>query len=206
MKKIILFAGLVSLLFVRPTICVAADFDEAHRFIFYAVLEGCYEDGISTKDVKQILLVDTNIGPGHVHFVYACPICTPVVHALEAYLSRPEQFSSLKKRTSTFGDGLDAEREQRLFSHQPAERLAVVNSLMQNWVKRRMTQLRLTQLERDELLQSFAKMRKEGMKYFGLTGKAFGDVKQCALCNGACGVGIKVEDGLGVPDYPEPKR
>ena len=54
------------------------------------MLEGCYEDGIATTNIDQILLMNTNVG--YVHFVYACPICTPTIHALEAYRSRPKLY------------------------------------------------------------------------------------------------------------------
>src|SRR5262245_43577757 len=66
---------------------------DAHRFIFYAVLEGCFEDGLATEDAAQILLRKEN--EPYAHFVYACPVCTPTIHALEVYRSRPARFYSL---------------------------------------------------------------------------------------------------------------
>ncbi|HEY1490271.1 MAG TPA: hypothetical protein VGF90_04455, partial [Verrucomicrobiae bacterium] len=79
-KYLFLITGLLSLV-LNNTPSHAKDFDDNYRFIFYAVLEGCYEDGIATTNVDQILLMNTNVG--FVHFVYACPICTPTIHALE---------------------------------------------------------------------------------------------------------------------------
>jgi hypothetical protein len=50
-----ILAGLL-LAFMGAAPARAAGFDDAHRFVFYAVLEGCYEDGLSSNDVAQILM------------------------------------------------------------------------------------------------------------------------------------------------------
>lgn len=81
----------------------AGDFDEASRFVFYSVLEGFYEDGISNADVDQILLKQE--GQTYFHFIYACPVCTSTVWALETYRARPAYFYSMKSPASTFGTG-----------------------------------------------------------------------------------------------------
>ena len=57
-----------------------SQFDEVHRFIFYAVLEGLYDDGVSNGDVDRILLKGEK--EYYFHFVYACPVCTPTIDAL----------------------------------------------------------------------------------------------------------------------------
>ena len=101
------------------------------------VQERCYEDGIATTNVDQILLVNTNVG--YVHFVYAnARFARRPSRALEAYRSRPKHFAELKTRATTFGPGLSEEqikkrltatvRRHRLVSHQSA--------LMQTWVSR----------------------------------------------------------------------
>jgi hypothetical protein len=169
------------------------DFDESYRFIFYAVLEGCYEDGISTEDVSQILLRATN--SWYSHFIYACPICTPTVHALEAYQSRPKHFSALKTSVNTFGPGVSPEVKKQLYSSKPEDRLTAINTLMKGWVSRRIALLRLTDAERKELEKKLGEMREKGNGYLKGFAKQdpekfkmspFGKVQQCAVCNGAC--------------------
>jgi len=198
-KHFLLLAGLMSLALNTPA-ASAKDFDDNYRFIFYAVLEGCYEDGIATTNVDQILLMNTNVG--YVHFVYACPICTPTIHALEAYRSRPKHFAGLKTRATTFGSGLSEEQIKKLYSDRPADRLEVINGLMQTWISRRMAELRLTDAEKAQLKQDLEKMRKEGMSMlknfqsgdparFKIS--AFAEVQQCAVCNGACAMKLKPE-------------
>jgi hypothetical protein len=196
-RYILLFAGLLSLVFNAAPIA-AKDFDDNYRFIFYAVLEGCYEDGIATTNVDQMLLANTNTG--YVHFVYACPICVPTIHALQAYRARPTHFAELKTRSTTFGPGLSAEKVEKLYSDRPSDRLEVINGLMQSWITRRMTELRLTDEERTRLKQNLEEMRREGMKmlknfqngdpeHFKMS--AFAEVQQCAVCNGACCMKLK---------------
>src|SRR5262249_30538104 len=68
----------------------ASEIDSTTRFIFYSTLEGLYEDGVSNQDVDQILLRKDH--QSYSHFIYACPICTTTIWALQAYRSRPEQF------------------------------------------------------------------------------------------------------------------
>ena len=84
-KHLFLIISLLSMV-LNTMAAPTKDFNDNYRFIFYAVLEGCYEDGLATTNVDQILLMNTNVG--FVHFVYACPICLPTIHALQAYRSR----------------------------------------------------------------------------------------------------------------------
>ena len=199
-KYFCLLAGLLSLA-LNTTAAPTKDFDDNYRFIFYAVLEGCYEDGIATTNVDQILLMNTNVG--FVHFVYACPICLPTIHALEAYRSRPKHFAELKTHVTTFGFGLSEEQIKKLYSSRPVDRLEVINGLMQTWISRRMVELRLTDAEKTQLQQNFEKMRQEGMKMLKRSANgdpersnmsAFAEVQQCAVCNGACRMKLKPED------------
>ena len=176
------------------------DFDEAYRFIFYAVQEGCYEDGLSNGDVAQILLRDDKTKYHYAHFIYACPVCTPTIHALEAYQSRPEHFYAMKSPATTFGPGLGADLGKKLYSQKPEDRLEAINSLMQRWISRRTTMLRLSDKERAELQSTLEKMRKKEKGYLqnwetdrGSTYpiSAFTNVHQCAVCNGACGMALQ---------------
>lgn len=195
--RLLLLATLAVLSFSAASVLAQKDFDSNYRFIFYAVLEGCYEDGLSTNDVSQILLKDER---GYSHFVYACPVCTPTIHALEAYQSRPSHFYGLKTRATTFGSGLRPEVETQLYSKKAEERLEAINVLMRSWVTRRMSLLKLTDQERAGLQANLEEMRKKGMNYLknweGDGGRsypisAFTNLHQCAVCNGACGLGLK---------------
>lgn len=193
-----LFLSLITT-FLGAAWAPAKDFDDGYRFIFYAVQEGCYESGLTTDDVSQILLKDTTATNLYSHFVYACPVCTPTIHALEAYRSRPARFYSMKSPATTFGPGLSADLKKQLYSNKPEDRLAAINTLMQDWIAKRIALLRLSEPERTELQKQLEAMRKKGMSYLksfekdpsGYPVSAFATVHQCAACNGACGMTLK---------------
>ncbi len=173
--------------------------DETGRFIFFSVLEGLYEDGVSTEDAAQILLRKEK--QNYFHFIYSCPICNPTIWALETYRSRPRSFYGLKHEGGTFGPGLSAAQRKQLHSDIPNERLAVINELVRTWMERRMNNLQLSQHARAQLLDALEKKRQEGMEAlerfrklehgaaFGVAeaAPAYADLKECAVCNAAVG-------------------
>jgi hypothetical protein len=208
-----LFLTLVALL-LRAPLSRAENFDDGYRFIFYAVMEGCYEDGLSSNDVSRILLKNEKakeFSRVYAHFIYACPVCMPTIHALEAYQSRPEVFYGVKfswggdtTKASSFGPGLAGDLKEKLYSEKPEDQLAAINTLMQRWVSKRISLLRLTDKERTELQKTLEDMRKKGMGYLKDWEKsnpsqyqmsAFKNVHQCAVCNGACGLDLKPDAG-----------
>jgi len=175
--------------------------DPTTRFVFYSALEGHYEDELSNPDVDQILMKKEN--PSYCHFIYACPICTATIWALQTYHSRPEQFYSLKSPspTSTFGPGLPSSLRTKLFSDEPHQRLKAINTLVKDWIGRRMDRMNLSRQDREALLKPLEEKRQQGMEALeGLRrhehGASFGAAEgapayfglpECAVCNGAVG-------------------
>jgi hypothetical protein len=183
-----------------------SDFDSGTRFIFYSVLEGCYEDGLTNADADQILL-RPDPHKGYVHFIYSCPVCMPTIWAVQAYRARPATFFSLKSAASSFGSGLPANLEKQLFSADAHQQLIAVNLLVKNWIARRMDQMHLSAKQRADLLADLEKKRKKGMealKSFRSGDHAQGsmsayapgyvDLDECAVCNGAVGKLMKLPD------------
>lgn len=191
----------------------AGGFDEAHRFIFHAVLEGCFEDGLANEDVAQILL--RRPGESYFHFIYGCPLCMPAIHALEVYRSRPAEFFGAKPGphgvVGTFGPGLKPVLQERLHSADPKERLRAINTLMQGWFARRLSSLALSPGERTQLQKAIAQKREEGMNHLKgfkhakfergehagrrevlFYAPGYADVEECAVCNAACGRKAKI--------------
>ncbi len=185
------------------------DIEPSLQFVFHAVLEGLYEDGVSDEDVKQILMRKEK--QSYFHFIYSCPLCNAAIWALEAYLDRPKSFYGLKRPGSTFGHGLSEAQHAKLFSDEPQERLALINSLVKTWLDRRIKATRLTAKERTTLLSNLETQRKKGMEAlksfrkkehgdaFGVAeaAPAYVGLEECAVCNGAVGKPMKL---------PEPRR
>jgi hypothetical protein len=85
-------------------------YSDAHRFVFFAVLEGCYTDGLIEWDMDLIIPKHPN---GHrdmlANFVLSCPLCAPAADAFKLYAERNYLSIQPSKaaRHKTFGRGLD---------------------------------------------------------------------------------------------------
>jgi hypothetical protein len=187
---------LLACLFVAGTVAAPAEdslqllhreFPEAHRFIFYAVLEGAYEEGLSGESVSAILggkITD--------HFVISCPICTPAYEALVAYRDAPE-FTS--KKLSQKGFGTDLPPGERPLLEGPVEkRRKLVRTLISRWIEARFSLLNLPEAREHALRESLRRMSEEGSKaleslkkagHGNALAKAYADWEFCPSCSGA---------------------
>lgn len=160
MKAHTLFTFALLVLLADQASAVDSKFSDTQRFIFYSILEGLYEDGVSTEDVNQILM--RRKGEHHFHFIYACPVCTAAVWAFEAYSLRPEKLHCVKAGDSTFGWGLTKKIRDDLHSDDVKKRLSAINTLIDRWIERRIDVLRLTEKERMDLLEDLKDKRELG--------------------------------------------
>ena len=157
------------------------DPDLFHRTIFFAVLEGLYEDGVATEDVETILRPDAKTRYPE-DFVRGCPICHPARDAFEVYRGRP-MWRGSKTPRDTFGRGLDEATREAIWSEDPETRFPAIEGLIRTWVGRRIAMLRLTEAERAGYARAFEDMRKRGMS--AISGGAPAMMKRCAMCDGA---------------------
>jgi hypothetical protein len=160
----------------------APSIDDAavERLVFFSVLEGCYEDGVSNEAVDSILRRDER---GYSTFVYGCPICRPTIDALVLYRGR-KPFYSLKGEPDTFGTGLAPGEIDALRSDDAPTRFAALQALVGRWVGRRLALLRPTEEERGEWATAIARARKQGMSSVDL---GTWPTKGCPSCDGALG-------------------
>ena len=180
-------------------------FDATYRLIYHAVLEGAFTDGLGNDDVERILLRGAG-GQGFQHFIYACPLCMPTINALQTYRQRAPiygyKIAGNEAAENTYGPGLSGEQRGQLRSPEIAPRLTVINQLVQRWVEHRLTAQRLTPDERKAVQAQLEAGRKQGMemlkKFKGEGSMSFGapgyeKLEECAVCNGAVGLGYKVK-------------
>lgn len=189
----------------------AADVSAAFQTVFYAVLEGCFADGITDEDVDQMLRRE---GTAQVptHFIYACPICMATQHALETYRSRAvERDQKPGNRKVTFGKGLTPEVHARLYSGDARERLAAIHDLEERWVARRIDALRLRPEELARVQEQLKAARDRGMnalQAFIQNGTVrdyapgYREGDECALCNAAAGMKLKLAPPPADPSAP----
>ena len=78
------------------------------QFVFFAVLEGLYRDGVQNEVVDAIIGLAPKQGEQvKTHFVFRCELCHATYEAFKAYRQRPMFMNA--KGASTFGDGVDLE-------------------------------------------------------------------------------------------------
>ncbi len=159
------------------------------RFLFFASLEGLFEDGVPEDLVKVILEKDAR--GGYVNFVYACPLCMPTLDAFRQYAARMEWEYSVKgdryaddAKPSVLGEiaGLLGDKDV-------AVRRKGLGALVERYAKRRMDRLRLTVEERASWRQAMALGRKEGMRilesYTRSSPAETHGMERCPTCDGA---------------------
>jgi hypothetical protein len=188
--------------------------------IFFAVIEGAYRDGLTDRDLEVLL---TRHEPAaYEYFIYACPLCTPTVAALELYQSRPRRLYSFKPPCSTFGPGIPEEIAELLAQPEAAARLEAIRRLQERWIGAYIESRRLDEAEREALRDWIERAKEEGDRRLRgyreggsahLTAPAFAAEGECAVCTGSFegagglpGRGRADESGMGVRrESAEPK-
>ncbi len=162
--------------------------DPTFRTVFFAVLEGLYDDGASNEFVDLVLREDPESG-GAMHFVGGCPLCAPSLAAFRVYRARAPLGG---KGGDTFGAGVDEALVAGMRSDDMDRRLDVVETLVARYVARRLASLRLTEAEMAEWRVRMAEGRKRGEGFLrAMQGQkragAFTDQDRCGACDGANG-------------------
>ncbi|MEM7012442.1 MAG: hypothetical protein AAF585_13275, partial [Verrucomicrobiota bacterium] len=173
----------------------AGTYDDTHQFIFFAVLEGCYADGITNEDLDLIIPESENgLRQMITNFVYMCPLCEPAFDAFNFYAGRPHMSQPAKKTNyTTFGQGLDREVKEQLEKPGKPCRDAIMG-LIKKWVDARIAKLRLNEEEEAVLREHLAARRKKGEEFLkafqeGKNGDklaaAYAGWKECPICSGS---------------------
>ncbi|MEM9080587.1 MAG: hypothetical protein AAGC74_07855 [Verrucomicrobiota bacterium] len=177
-------------------------YGEVHRFVFFAVLEGCLEDGVTQGEIDLMIPLREEGSPYRLmttNLVYSCPLCSPVFDALRLYSDRQVFITGITKESSynTFGQGLEPEVKGELAKKGKPCRDAI-QKLVRGWIERRMEKLRLTVQEEAELRKELAEMREEGEASLkklqaGELGEQFLGLydgwEECPVCSGAAPMG-----------------
>jgi hypothetical protein len=173
--------------------------DPVGQMVFFAVLEGCYRDGVTNQVVDQLLPENPDTGGVRLeaHFVYACPLCMPALEALRTYRHR-QRFLNDKAGRDSFGKGLPAGLLARLADPRHGQRLGALQELIAGWVQRRLELMRLPADERIAWNAAIAVRAAEGQRLLkdyrsqpSGDGIGLGDLYRdwpedgCAVCNGA---------------------
>lgn len=148
---------------------------DLNRVLFFATLEGLCEEGIPDEAVKAVLAQDEK--GRYRHFVYACPVCSPVLEGFRAYAMRDKFYYSRK------GDPLIArEDDGKAFVADPAKAL---HDFVGRCVERHVRSRRLTEEEASLLRRLLEEGLKKGMSLLP-SSDGFAH-KSCPSCDGGSG-------------------
>ena len=140
------------------------------RFLFLAVLEGLYEEGVDPA------LAAALIGPDRLgHFVDKCPLCEPVRFAFETYAAHPQPRMYAFQEVET-----PAALREGLASPDRRRRLTALRDLIDRYVARKVARSALTEKGLEGLRRWLARARQAGMSF---KRGGFGDF--CPSCDGA---------------------
>jgi hypothetical protein len=135
--------------------------DPACRLVFFAVLQGLYEDGVSDEVVNNIVPPDKKGREKMRHsFVLDCPLCLPAYEAFCAYQSRP-RFTG-EDKPAVLGKGLPEETVQGLMSKTLSTRLITLRKPIKQWVERRLVAMKLDESERQKWWEDISARANQG--------------------------------------------
>lgn len=202
--------------FSRPSFKVSG---AAHKFLFLAVLEGLYEDGVSRDDTARILHREE--GQSYTHFISHCPLCESVLEAIEVYAARPNWgWKAVRPPVTeaTFGPGLDDKTKEGLASDDVKVRLTTIFGLVSRWVNVRLARTPISDEERAALQAELELGKKEGLRVLTAYKRdpsgnsirqlapGFSDLNECAMCSGATNSTFDGKTPMGIDLEKKPQK
>ncbi|MHC5211856.1 MAG: hypothetical protein ACYTG2_14140 [Planctomycetota bacterium] len=197
---------------------------DAGRFVFFAVLEGLFLDGVQDAVVQAVLDGPGTVAPqapgasdapgvpepygeqwwAQAVFVPGCPLCTPARAAFGTYRTRAsfqlKPPSGPGRTRDAFGGGLPDTVAARLVHPDREERLAALRTLVATWIDARLERQRATPAERAGLLIWMEDAAKQGMAQLREATRERPELREswasCAFCDGAV-EGVRLETPAG---------
>ncbi len=136
--------------------------EEMCQFVFFAVLEGLYRDGVQNEIVdaisgEKIPKKDDKVKS---HFVFRCKLCHATYEAFRTYRNRPAFMQT--RGASTFGKGADLALLKQLRSKDARTRIYGMGALVRPWIMHRIEETRKTPTEKTAMKKQFTKYAQEG--------------------------------------------
>ena len=165
------------------------------RFVFYAVLEGLFEDGVQEEVTERIISMRPAPPPQDPKhklpdlFVYGCPICLPSLDAFRTYALGPEilQWQKARRPHRGFGNGLSREMVERFMSGNRDTRLRALEELTTRYLQRRFESARMTEEEKTQMRGLLERSRKQVMENIARNPRdpIYQGFDECPSCEGA---------------------
>lgn len=134
------------------------------RLVFFATLEGLYEDGIPTEAVDLIVGKESKASNPVKHdFVFYCKLCHAVYEAFVLY-QRRQTFNATE--VDTFQQGaLAPALLDRLKSPEARTRVYAMGELVQPWIKRKLLAMDMNDAEKRALMTRLLNLVAEGKEF-----------------------------------------
>jgi hypothetical protein len=131
---------------------------ETGQFVFFAVLEGLYKDGVPNEVVDLVINPSRTMDNKVKHcFVFQCEICHAAYEAFATYrLRQPFQKSAGR---DTFGKGLSEKITRNLKSDDAATRVFALGDMIRPWILQRVEQMKLSKEKQEELVAVLLKFK-----------------------------------------------
>lgn len=140
--------------------------DPACQFVFFAVLEGLYTDGVPDEVVDLIVPPQDERGDSVERcFVFRCPMCHAAYEAFVLY-QRRQAFNGSSEAKSTFGKDFDLTIRDSLKSDSAPARVKAMGNLIRPWIDRKINSLEMTDAKRDALVAKMLQYAEEGNRLF----------------------------------------
>ena len=136
--------------------------EEMCQFVFFAVLEGLYRDGVQNEIVDAIIgdKIEKKENKVKTHFVFRCKLCHATYEAFRTYRNRPVFMQT--KGASTFGKGADLALLKQLGSKDARTRIYSMGALVRPWIMHRIKETRKTPEEKTAMKKRFEQYAQEG--------------------------------------------
>jgi hypothetical protein len=161
---------------------------EGQKLVYFAVLEGLYDQSIPDAVIAKVLVNDNQGRP--VSFILGCPICHPVYDAFQTYRTRPSFFKSDRRDFSTTDQQDELHNEIKMLnSEKPMERTAAVGRLVRRWVQIALAKQNLSSAEMGRWATRLKAMSEVGQSKLSEHQRngveAYKLMWSCMLCDGA---------------------
>ena len=136
--------------------------EEMCQFVFFAVLEGLYRDGVQNEIVDAIIgqKIPKKEDKVKTHFVFRCKLCHATYEAFRTYRNRPAFMQT--KGSSTFGKGANLALIKKLSSKDARTRIYTMGAMIRPWIMHRIKETRKTPEEKTAMKKEFMKYAQEG--------------------------------------------
>jgi hypothetical protein len=158
---------------------------EAGQFVYFAVLEGLFRDGVPNDVVDLVINPARDLDNKVKHvFVLECDICHAAYEAFVFY--RKRQVFQKSGGRDTFGNGVKEQIVTGLKHEDARTRVYALGAMMRPWILARVEQQKLSREKQEELVTVLLNFKSEANKKLDVLRKSDPLYKDWGVWYGGC--------------------